>query len=105
MRRAARIDSNQNTIVKQLRSIPGVTVATRHEDILIGFRGLTFWVELKNPDVIKKSGGFKAGAIKDSQEKLRNEWTGQYLIAWTIDQILEEIGVTKTAKAFSQDTK
>jgi len=94
-RRAAKIDENQPEIVKQLRSIPGVTVEPNHDDILIGYRGKTYWIELKNPDTIKKSGGFKKGAVKKSQVDLLNTFTGHYAICSTIKEILKEIGVSK----------
>jgi hypothetical protein len=95
-RRAARTDDNQREIVKQLRSIPGVTVHTGVDDILVGRNGKNYWIELKDPEkVLKKTGGLKAGTMKKSQIKLKAEWKGQYLVAWTLEQILQEIGVTK----------
>jgi hypothetical protein len=95
-RRAARTDENQQKLVKQLRSIPGVTVQTGVDDILIGCDGKNYWIELKDPEkVLKKTGDLKAGTMKKSQIKLKQEWKGQYLVAWTLEQILQEIGVTK----------
>jgi len=94
-RQAARIDDNQPDIVKALLDIPGVTVETGHDDILVGYKGFNYWIEIKNPNTIKKSGGFKSGAIKKSQYKIKDKWKGQYLIAWTLEQILSEIGVTR----------
>jgi len=97
-RRAARVDSNQSDIVKDLRKIPGVTVEPGHDDILVGFRGKTYWVEIKDPaKTLKKNGELKDGALKNSQEKLKAEWTGNYIIAWSLDQILEEIGITNNS--------
>jgi len=94
-RQAAKVDKCQEEIVKRLRSIPGITVAPGHDDLLIGRNGRTYWIELKNPDVIKKSGGFKSGALKNSQIDLVNNWQGHYKICWTIEQILYEIGLIK----------
>lgn len=95
-RQAARTDENQKEIVKQLRSIPGVTVKTGVDDILIGRNGHNYLVELKDPNkVLKKNGELKAGALRDSQIKLKSEWAGHYLVAWNIEQILQEIGVMK----------
>ena len=91
-----RTDSNQAEIVKALRSIPGVTVATNHDDFLLGFRGRTYWIEWKDERVIKKLGGLKANALKPSQIKLQNEWAGHYFVAWTLEMILAEIGITAT---------
>lgn len=94
-RRAARTDDNQKEIIKALRDIPGVSVEPGHDDILVGYRNNTYWVELKNPNAVSK----KTGAVLDSrkqksQHRLSKEWTGHYFIAWTLDQILNEIGVT-----------
>ena len=89
-RKAARIDENQNQIVNQLRSM-GISVETNHDDILCGYKGKTFWFELKDKKTLKQNGEWKAGAIKDSQIKLQNEWRGHYKIVHSIDQILEEI--------------
>ena len=95
LRRAARVDDNQKDIVEKLRDIPGVDVDTNHNDILVGFRGKTFWFEIKNPNTLKKNGDIRKGAVKKSQVELREGWPGHYSIVWSIDQILTEIGVTK----------
>jgi hypothetical protein len=92
-RQAARVDSTQSEVVKQLRSIPGVTVSIGHDDFLIGRNGLTYWVEWKAPCAVKKSGELRSTALKPSQKKLLNEWEGHYLVAWSLEQILQEIGV------------
>ncbi len=92
MRRAKKIDSNQPEIVKQLRSIPGVTVALDHDDFLIGYRDKNYWIELKQPNTIsKKTGKILESAIKPSQKKLRAEWKGHYAIVSTIEEILDII--------------
>lgn len=93
-RRAARVDENQSAVVAALRKIPGITVAPGHDDILVGFRGKTYWYELKSPDKIRKRDQkLGAGVLKESQKKLIDEWRGHYKIVWTIDQILTDIGV------------
>lgn len=89
-RQAARIDENQPEIVRQLRQM-GFTVQTGMDDILVGARGKTFWFEIKTPDQVKKSGGYKAGALKDSQKKLQREWRGHYKVVHSLEQILDEI--------------
>jgi hypothetical protein len=98
-RRAAKVDSNQSDIVKGLLKIPGVSVDVGHSDLLIGRvvngEPRTFWVEIKNPAVVKKNGELQKGALRDSQKKIKQEWKGQYLVAWTLEQILQEIGITK----------
>ena len=86
--RAKRIDNNQQQIVKALRKVPGVSVATNHDDILVGVRGYTYWFELKNRDGRNR--------IQPAQQKLMNEWTGHYQVVRSIDDILHAIGITKT---------
>lgn len=81
-RRAAKIDANQPEIVKELRD-KGISVAVNHDDILVGYKGKTYWIEIKT--------GPKA-EIKPSQVKLLDEWKGHYMIAWTAQMILNEIG-------------
>ena len=95
-RQAARVDDNQKAIVEALRDIPGVQVEPGHDDILVGYKGKTYWFELKDPEkVFNLDGSFKKGAIKPSQERLLDNWTGHYQIVWELGQILKSIGVSK----------
>lgn len=82
-RYAARVDANQPQIVKDLRKLPGVTIQDHMDDIVVGYKGSTFWIEIKT--------GPKA-EVKESQKKLLKEWTGHYAICWTTEMILTEIG-------------
>lgn len=84
MRRAARIDENQPEIVEALRAIEGVTVEVNHDDLLVGYAGNTYWYEIK---VGPKS------EIKKSQYKLLDEWTGHYKIVWSLQMILNDMGI------------
>lgn len=93
---AKRTDANQAEIVAQLRSIPGVTVAVNHDDILCGRNGVTFWFEVKRPETVsKKEGVVCPSQLKKSQKELMKNWTGHYSVVWSIEQILQEIGVMK----------
>lgn len=92
-RYARRVDGNQAGIVRTLRSIPGVTVAVDHDDILVGFRGKTFWYEIKSADVVSsKTGEVRQSDIRDSQKKLKLAFTGHYKVVWSFEQILEDLG-------------
>lgn len=93
MRRANRIDNNQNDIIDDLKKIPGLSVKPGHDDILVGYRGRTFWFEIKNPNKLKKDGGFYKGAVKDGQYKLQNEFNGHYSIVTSSKEIMQQIGV------------
>ena len=91
-RYAARIDNNQKKIVELLRQIPGISVQPGHDDVLVGYRGKTYWYEIKSPDVLsKRTGDVIKSAIKKSQTKLRNEWKGHYKIVSSFDEILQEL--------------
>lgn len=88
-RRAAKVDSTQNAIVKALRQIPGVMVEVGHDDILVGFRGKTYWFELKEPETVsKKTGHILDSAKKPKQVELEQNWTGHYEIVHSIEAIL-----------------
>tara|TARA_R110000850_G_C9996087_1_gene467960 strand:+ start:10778 stop:11071 length:294 start_codon:yes stop_codon:yes gene_type:complete len=90
-RQAARIDANQPDIVKKLRQI-GATVSLNHDDILVGYRGKTYWYEIKDPEkTLKQDGTYKAGALKDSQIELLETWKGHYRVVHSYEQIAEEI--------------
>ena len=82
-RRAAKVDGNQGEIVKALRAIPGVTVATRHDDILVGYGGQTFWFEIKAD---------RKAEIKPGQKMLAAEWKGHYAIVTSAEEIIADIG-------------
>ncbi len=90
-RQAAKIDANQPEIVKALRDM-GATVETGKDDILVGYKGKTFWYEIKDPaKALNKDGSFRSGAVKESQIKLQSNWKGHYRIVHNLNQILEEI--------------
>lgn len=92
-RQAARVDENQCHIVSMLRSM-GATVQTGMDDLLVGYKGRTFWFEVKDPDkTLKQDGEYKAGAIKPSQKKLLNEWEGHYQVVHSFEQIVEAISL------------
>lgn len=93
-RRADKIDTNQPDIVKALRQIPGVTVVTGHDDILVGYQGVTRWYEIKTPEsVSKRTGRILESAKKQSQKDLENEFTGHYRIVFHVEQILADLGL------------
>lgn len=85
-RYAARRDKVELDVVKQLRSISGISVEVisikNVGDLLIGFRGVTYLIELKS----------KGGKLTDGQKQFHNEWTGQHAICTTLEDILKVIG-------------
>ena len=94
MRRAAKIDKNQNEIVQALRQIPGVSVEVGHDDILVGHKGKTFWFEIKAQDAISKKTGFPLDSeLTESEIRRLKFYNGHYSIVWDVAQILEQIGI------------
>jgi len=92
-RQAAKVDNNQTEIVKNLRKL-GYTVEVGHDDILVGYQGLTYWYEIKNEDAISKktgTGQVRPSEIKPSQRDLLDKWKGHYKIVWTVEQIINDI--------------
>ena len=80
-RRAAKVDANQSEIVKELRE-KGYSVEVGHDDILVGYKGFTFWYEIK---------AHARSVIKPSQILLLAEWHGHYKIVWTARMIINDI--------------
>jgi hypothetical protein len=87
-RRAARTDANQAAIVRSLRCIPGVTVETGHDDILVGRYGVTRWYEIKQPG--------KERQLTDSEQRRRDKWQGHYRIVSGVEDILRDMGLMAT---------
>ncbi|MDV3002942.1 MAG: hypothetical protein N5P05_004597 [Chroococcopsis gigantea SAG 12.99] len=83
MRRAAKIDRNQTQIVAHLRKM-GCSVLHLHTvghgcpDLLVGYGGANFLVEVKSA----------TGKLTPDQEKFFNSWRGQVAIARSIDEAM-----------------
>jgi hypothetical protein len=93
-RRAAKIDANQPEIVAALRQIPGCMVQPGHDDILVGYKGRTYWFEIKEPGCVSKvTGLILESEKKPAQKVLEASWTGHYKIVSRLDEILAELGL------------
>jgi hypothetical protein len=92
MRRAAKIDANQPLIVKALRDA-GCTVQHLHgvgqgcPDLLVGFRGRNFLMEIKDPS--RKPSERK---LSDDEKLWHGAWNGQVQIVETVEEALGVIG-------------
>ena len=99
MRRAAKIDENQPDIVKGLRKI-GASVQPLHAvgagcpDLLVGYQGQNYLIEIKNPEKPKYD-----RRLTPDQAEWHGGWEGQKAVCETIDECLVAIG----RKAPSQD--
>jgi len=91
MRRAAKVDDNQAEIVAALRKI-GATVQPLHAvgqgcpDLLVGWRGMTSLLEVK--DGAKPPSARK---LTEDQEKWHANWRGQVAVVETVEQAIEAI--------------
>lgn len=81
---AKKIDKNQPVIVEALRKL-GATVQPMHTmgegfpDLLVGFNGKDYKIEIKNPEIY--------GKPSDKQIKWASDWTGSpTYIVWTVDE-------------------
>ena len=85
-------DSNQNDIIHALNQIPALDVIDLREvgddcpDVLIGYAGVNYLVEIKTP----------TGRMKPGQIRHFEEWPGQTAIARSLDDVLKIIGVEFT---------
>ena len=95
MRRAARIDDNQNEIVKALRNV-GASVAITSQmgkgfpDIVVGYRGLNFLFEIKDGNKVPSK-----RKLTDDEVQFFGNWHGQVDIVESIDDALKIIGAIK----------
>lgn len=90
MRRAAKVDANQTEIVAALSRV-GASVQSLHTvgrgvpDLLVGFRGQTYLLEVKNRDGKNK--------IEETQKEWHRSWKGTpALIVESVEQALRAIG-------------
>lgn len=92
MRRAARVDVNQRQITKELRAA-GYSVAITSQlgkgfgDIVVGYKGVNLIVELKATSKDK---------LTPHEVEFQSNWKGQYLIAWSSEQIIEAFNRPQT---------
>jgi len=75
MRRAARIDANQNNIVKALRaagaSVRVITQGDGIPDLLLGYNGHTLLMEVKDGEKPPS-----ARKLTEAEQKFFDEWKG-----------------------------
>ena len=87
-----RADQNQSQIVAALRSA-GATVQPLHTvgrgcpDLLVGFRGLNFVLEIKNPSVRPSD-----RRLTPDELAWHESWRGQKAVIETADEALQAIG-------------
>ena len=86
-RKAAKVDANQADIVEALRAI-GATVTPAHTmgkgfpDLVVGYRGETYLLEVKTED----------GKLTSDQKVWHADWRGHKAIVRTKEEAWEAIG-------------
>ena len=91
--RRAKVDGNQSDIVKELRSIPGVTVRSVATikgfcDIIVGHEGFNYLYEIKDPNQPPS-----ARKLTEEEQKFHDSWKGHVKTILTTDEILKDIGL------------
>lgn len=88
LRTASRVDANQAQIVQALRAI-GASVFHVHQlknafDMLVGYRGRTFLMEIKDP-----SQPPSARQLTPGEAEFKRTWRGsEYHVVYTADQAI-----------------
>ena len=88
MPRAAKIDTNQTQLVHQLRQIgasvyPTHTVGGGFPDLVVGYRGVNYLFEVKNPTMPPSK-----QRLTPEEAQLHDTWAGRIHIVRTLDECL-----------------
>ena len=92
MRRRARVDANQSDLTRQLRLI-GASVQPLHyvgrgcPDLLVGWRGRNWLLELKDPE--KRPSARK---LTEDEDRWHHGWRGQVAVVETLEDALAVLG-------------
>ena len=67
-----------------------MTVSVGHDDILVGVHGVTYWFEIKRPELISPSTGkVRPSSLTASEKHRLDTWAGQYAVVSTFEEILK----------------
>lgn len=97
VRRAARIDANQNEIVKALRQV-GASVQSLAStgkgcpDLLVGFRGVNWLLEIKDGQKFKSE-----RKLTPDQIEWHESWRGKVFVVESTDEALQVISKVEVA--------
>lgn len=91
MRRAARVDGNQKQIVDGLRRFGASVLITSQLkncfDILVGYKGINYIMEIKDGDKPKSQRKLTKG-----EQEFKDRWKGgEYFIVESLDKAIEII--------------
>ena len=93
-----KVDANQPEIVEKLRAIGASVLITSSIkdcfDILVGFKGQTHIMEIKNPEYKPKTKAAES-MLTHGEKKFKDEWKGSpYNIVFTFEEALDIINKT-----------
>lgn len=82
---ARKVDANQQEIVNTLRAIPGVAVVVIEKplDLMVGYSGVNFMFEIKNPDGRNR--------LTPDQEEFLEHWPGHAEVVTSALEIINRI--------------
>jgi hypothetical protein len=89
---AAKIDANQNKVVKSLRGIPGVTVAITSQlgngfgDFVVGYKKVNWIIELKDGNKPPSQ-----QQLTPDEVEFHENWKGQINVCNSFDEIFKLI--------------
>lgn len=82
-----RKDLNQDSIVDAIKRVGGSVLVVSHLglgfDLLVGYRGRNFLVEIKAPG--------KRRDLTDNERALLSRWRGKYIVVETFTEFMEEM--------------
>jgi hypothetical protein len=95
MRRAARVDQNQDQIVSALRAAGAVVQSLASQgrgcaDLVCGFRDAVYLFEVKDGNKVPS-----AQKLTPAQEKWHKEWAGYVRVVNSPEAALRAIGILK----------
>lgn len=104
MRRAAKVDGNHAAVINALRAAGSTVVDASamgkgFPDLVVGRGGITFLLEVKAPETLRKDGAPKAlfgtdAATAERQAKFRETWRGGVIrVVRTPIEALTAVGV------------
>lgn len=101
MRRAAKIDGNQNEIVSQLRGIPGCKVAITSQvghgfpDLVVGWMGQNYLIELKDGSLPPSK-----RKLTPDEKRFHGQWSGQIATCESFEDVLAVLGLSTEPPPF-----
>ncbi len=88
-------DINEPQIVQALRAVgASVTQLDKPVDLLVGYRGRTYLMEVKQPGERKRKGGHRYTLTPDQKDFYATWKGGDLMTVRTTDQALACIGIT-----------